>query len=105
MYSFDFTTLIYSVVIFFYKKQYCERRDEIFNMEYVLYSVNQLFYCFHFFIALQNETDEEREVKQFHFTVWPDNGVPEYPTALLAFQRRVRAYNSRDCGPLAVHCR
>ncbi|XP_046853383.1 receptor-type tyrosine-protein phosphatase delta-like isoform X2 [Xenia sp. Carnegie-2017] len=53
---------------------------------------------------LKNETDEEREVKQFHFTVWPDHGVPEYPTALLAFQRRVRAYSSRDYGPLAVHC-
>ena len=53
----------------------------------------------------QNETEEEREIKQFHFTVWPDHGVPEYPTAILAFQRRVRAYSTRDCGPLVVHCR
>ena len=44
-------------------------------------------------------------MKQFHFTVWPDHGVPEYPTAILAFQRRVRAYSARDSGPLAVHCR
>jgi len=44
-------------------------------------------------------------VKQFHFTVWPDHGVPEYPTALLAFRRRVRAYNPADAGPLIVHCR
>lgn len=48
---------------------------------------------------------EEREVKQFHFTVWPDHGVPEYPTALLAFRRRVRAYNPADAGPIIVHCR
>ncbi|XP_067041211.1 receptor-type tyrosine-protein phosphatase S-like isoform X4 [Acropora muricata] len=47
---------------------------------------------------------EEREVKQFHFTVWPDHGVPEYPTALLAFRRRVRAYNPEDAGPMIVHC-
>ncbi|XP_022804800.1 receptor-type tyrosine-protein phosphatase epsilon-like isoform X2 [Stylophora pistillata] len=47
---------------------------------------------------------EEREVKQFHFTVWPDHGVPEYPTALLAFRRRVRAYNPADAGPPIVHC-
>ncbi|KAL9973643.1 hypothetical protein ACROYT_G020124 [Oculina patagonica] len=47
---------------------------------------------------------EEREVKQFHFTVWPDHGVPEYPTALLAFRRRIRAYNPADAGPLVVHC-
>ena len=44
-------------------------------------------------------------MKQFHFTVWPDHGVPEYPTALLAFRRRVRAYNPADAGPLIVHCR
>ena len=44
-------------------------------------------------------------MKQFHFTVWPDHGVPEYPTALLAFRRRVRAYNPADAGPLVVHCR
>lgn len=44
-------------------------------------------------------------MKQFHFTVWPDHGVPEYPTALLAFRRRIRAYNPADAGPIIVHCR
>lgn len=53
----------------------------------------------------QESEKEEREVKQFHFTVWPDHGVPEYPTALLAFRRRVRRYNPVDAGPLVVHCR
>ena len=57
------------------------------------------------FLLFQHETEEEREIKQFHFTVWPDHGVPEYPTAILAFQRRVRAYSTRDAGPLVVHCR
>ena len=62
------------------------------------------FVLFCFFLHQESEK-EEREVKQFHFTVWPDHGVPEYPTALLAFRRRVRRYNPDDAGPLVVHCR
>ncbi|CAB4018698.1 partial [Paramuricea clavata] len=61
-------------------------------------------YVIRTFLLKISETEEEREIKQFHFTVWPDHGVPEYPTAILAFQRRVRAYSTRDSGPLAVHC-
>lgn len=57
------------------------------------------------FCIFQESEKEEREVKQFHFTVWPDHGVPEYPTALLAFRRRLRAYNPADAGPPIVHCR
>lgn len=33
-----------------------------------------------------------REVKQFHFTAWPDHGVPSNPTNLLTFVRKVKAY-------------
>ncbi|KAL5486460.1 hypothetical protein EMCRGX_G018938 [Ephydatia muelleri] len=29
-----------------------------------------------------------RKVTQFHFTGWPDHGVPEYATSLLAFHRK-----------------
>ena len=28
-------------------------------------------------------------VKQFHFTSWPDFGVPQDPSALLSFMRKV----------------
>ncbi|XP_077980995.1 receptor-type tyrosine-protein phosphatase mu-like isoform X2 [Glandiceps talaboti] len=45
-----------------------------------------------------------REIKQFHFTVWPDMGVPQYPSTVLAFLRRIRAYNPSNAGPLIVHC-
>ncbi|XP_020617545.1 receptor-type tyrosine-protein phosphatase kappa-like isoform X1 [Orbicella faveolata] len=61
-------------------------------------------YIIRTFNVKRESEKEEREVKQFHFTVWPDHGVPEYPTALLAFRRRVRAYNPADAGPLIVHC-
>ncbi|XP_065916486.1 receptor-type tyrosine-protein phosphatase alpha-like [Dysidea avara] len=45
------------------------------------------------------------EVQHFHFTVWPDHGVPKYPTALLSFQKRVNKHHKRKRGsPLVVHC-
>ena len=42
---------------------------------------------------------------QYHFTSWPDHGVPRYPTSLIAFIRRVqRGHNKDDGYPLLVHC-
>lgn len=54
---------------------------------------------------LQNGSSEKREVRQFQFMAWPDHGVPEYPTPILAFLRRVKACNPPDAGPMVVHCR
>ncbi|KAL5017103.1 hypothetical protein ScPMuIL_006692 [Solemya velum] len=47
---------------------------------------------------------EKREVRQFQFTAWPDHGVPDHPTPLLMFMRRVKASNPPDAGPMIVHC-
>lgn len=47
---------------------------------------------------------ETREVFQLQFTSWPDHGVPEYPTLLLQFIKRVRTANSIHGGPITVHC-
>ncbi|XP_069081226.1 receptor-type tyrosine-protein phosphatase U isoform X1 [Pleurodeles waltl] len=44
------------------------------------------------------------EVKQFHFTSWPEHGVPYHATGLLAFIRRVKASTPPDAGPVVVHC-
>lgn len=46
-----------------------------------------------------------REVKQFHFLVWPDHGVPQYATNLLSFRKRVHKYHPDKRGPMVVHCR
>uniref|UniRef100_A0A8C9TV55 protein-tyrosine-phosphatase n=1 Tax=Scleropages formosus TaxID=113540 RepID=A0A8C9TV55_SCLFO len=46
----------------------------------------------------------KHEVKQFHFTSWPEHGVPHHATGLLAFLRRVKACTPPDTGPLVVHC-
>ncbi|XP_048457494.1 protein tyrosine phosphatase receptor type Fa [Rhincodon typus] len=52
----------------------------------------------------ENGSSEKREVRQFQFMAWPDHGVPEYPTPILAFLRRVKACNPPDAGPMVVHC-
>ncbi|KAI5645110.1 protein-tyrosine phosphatase domain-containing protein [Phthorimaea operculella] len=50
---------------------------------------------------------EQRVVKHFHFTTWPDFGVPDPPTTLARF---VRAFRERcpphaaDSRPVIVHC-
>ncbi|CAB1342827.1 unnamed protein product, partial [Coregonus sp. 'balchen'] len=49
--------------------------------------------------------NELREVKQFHFTGWPDHGVPYHATGLLSFIRRVKISNPPSAGPIVVHCR
>ncbi|XP_041952073.1 receptor-type tyrosine-protein phosphatase kappa isoform X3 [Alosa sapidissima] len=48
--------------------------------------------------------NEVREVKQFHFTGWPDHGVPYHATGLLSFIRRVKMSNPPGAGPIVVHC-
>lgn len=53
----------------------------------------------------QNGYPERTEVRQFQFTAWPDHGVPEHPTPLLMFMRRVRAMQPSESGPVVVHCR
>ncbi|XP_057299165.1 receptor-type tyrosine-protein phosphatase delta-like [Hydractinia symbiolongicarpus] len=49
---------------------------------------------------------EEREVRQFHFTSWPDHGVPSHPSSVLSFVRHVMSFmgKSEQKGPYVVHC-
>ena len=48
---------------------------------------------------------KSRPVHHFHFTGWPDRGVPLMATSLLEFRRVVRSYDNTAKGPLIVHCR
>ncbi|XP_039928959.1 receptor-type tyrosine-protein phosphatase F isoform X4 [Hirundo rustica] len=56
------------------------------------------------FALCKNGSNEKTELRQFQFMAWPDHGVPEYPTPILAFLRRVKACNPTDAGPMVVHC-
>ncbi|KAK2193612.1 hypothetical protein NP493_11g09029 [Ridgeia piscesae] len=47
---------------------------------------------------------EERFVKQYHFTTWPDEGAPENGSGLLHFHEKVDGYNDSEDAPIIVHC-
>ncbi|KAK7580127.1 hypothetical protein V9T40_000756 [Parthenolecanium corni] len=51
-------------------------------------------------------TDESRQIIQFHYTTWPDFGVPRSPLAFLKFLRDVRQSDAFgfQYGPPIVHC-
>ncbi|XP_015925582.1 tyrosine-protein phosphatase non-receptor type 1 [Parasteatoda tepidariorum] len=52
------------------------------------------------------ESSQSREVIQFHYTTWPDFGVPESPAAFLSFLFAVRDSGvlNNNVGPPVVHC-
>ncbi|XP_050561388.1 tyrosine-protein phosphatase 10D isoform X1 [Spodoptera frugiperda] len=47
---------------------------------------------------------EQRVLKHFHFTTWPDFGVPDPPTTLARFVRAFRERCPPDARPVVVHC-
>ncbi|XP_076016934.1 tyrosine-protein phosphatase non-receptor type 2a isoform X2 [Genypterus blacodes] len=58
-------------------------------------------------LELQNrKTGESREIYHFHYTTWPDFGVPESPASFLNFLLKVRESGSLgpEHGPSVVHC-
>ncbi|PNJ19437.1 PTPN1 isoform 2 [Pongo abelii] len=58
-------------------------------------------------LELENLTTQEtREILHFHYTTWPDFGVPESPASFLNFLFKVRESGSLspEHGPIVVHC-
>ncbi|XP_032594468.1 tyrosine-protein phosphatase 10D [Drosophila grimshawi] len=47
---------------------------------------------------------ESRIMRHFHFTTWPDFGVPEPPQSLVRFVRAFRDVIGTDMRPIIVHC-
>ncbi|MCI4381694.1 hypothetical protein PGIGA_G00254890 [Pangasianodon gigas] len=52
------------------------------------------------------KTAETRNVRQFHFTAWPDHGVPETTEVLINFRHLVREHmdSFSHNAPAVVHC-
>uniref|UniRef100_A0A3B3V3C4 protein-tyrosine-phosphatase n=1 Tax=Poecilia latipinna TaxID=48699 RepID=A0A3B3V3C4_9TELE len=59
-----------------------------------------------FKIISENSCSYPRMMRHFHYTVWPDHGVPESTQSLIQFVRTVRDYVDRSpsTGATVVHC-
>ena len=59
-------------------------------------------------IRIENTAvNETRDVLHFHYTTWPDFGVPTCPDTFLEFLGAVRESGSLDTskvGPPVIHC-
>ncbi|NXL50064.1 PTPRJ phosphatase, partial [Podilymbus podiceps] len=58
------------------------------------------------FTVEKSNTAESHTVRQFHFTSWPDHGVPETTDLLINFRHLVHEYSSQNPidSPTLVHC-
>lgn len=75
------------------------------QIEY-LSEVNKIYYVIRQLKITHLKTSASRVVQHFHYTTWPDFGVPESPAAFLTFLLAVRNAGALDenVGPPIVHC-
>eukprot|EP00053_Salpingoeca_punica_P007464 m.68116 g.68116 ORF g.68116 m.68116 type:complete len:529 (+) comp14162_c1_seq1:62-1648(+) len=58
----------------------------------------------------KDDGSPKREITQYHFTAWPDHGVPDDPNHVLSFLLRVKNHQKvlsekiPKVGPMVVHC-
>lgn len=83
-----------------------EEGSEIYHI-YEVHLVSEHIWCDDYLVRsfyLKNlRTSETRTVTQFHFSSWPQNGIPTSAKPLLDFRRKVnKSYRGRSC-PIVVH--
>ena len=59
----------------------------------------------HAYMQHTGESGSSCKVVQYHFTSWPDHGVPEYAGPIHNHLRRIRVQHKPKLGPILVHCR
>lgn len=63
--------------------------------EYEMYTIRHM---------TMHQDDVVKAVTQFHFTGWPDRGVPETVDSLLRFRDLVKNDRPEQDGPIIIHC-
>ncbi len=60
-----------------------------------------------FFSVSSQEGVEPRSIYQFHYTGWPDHGVPDDPSSVLNILEdvNIKQDHTEGAGPIVVHCR
>ncbi|XP_061909376.1 tyrosine-protein phosphatase non-receptor type 1 isoform X1 [Entelurus aequoreus] len=79
--------------------------DTNFKLTFVSEDIKSYYTVRH--LELENmSTMETREILHFHYTTWPDFGVPESPASFLNFLFKVQESGcmNLDQGPVVVHC-
>jgi hypothetical protein len=51
-----------------------------------------------------DKTEEERTVCQFHYSAWPDHGIPTQVKPLLEMVRLIRDCQASETLPVLIHC-
>ncbi|XP_005074691.1 tyrosine-protein phosphatase non-receptor type 2 isoform X1 [Mesocricetus auratus] len=64
------------------------------------------YYTVHLLQLENTNSGETRTISHFHYTTWPDFGVPESPASFLNFLFKVRESGSLnpEHGPAVIHC-
>lgn len=76
----------------------CAGWAEIFTNRHFLPSINIKLSTF------TSQGEVKRVIQHFHFTTWPDFGVPSPPQTLARFVRAFRERVRPDQRPIVVHC-
>ena len=63
-------------------------------------------FLFPFQLKRKKGSPGEREIMQYHYTSWPDHGVPSHSLPVLSFIKKSSEANppEPEGGPIVVHC-
>ena len=82
----------------------CDEEQQYGNITVKLVKWRQV--CPDFLVRTLEVTHEksERTVIQFHYSTWPDHGVPVAVTPILELVRLMRDVQATEARPILVHC-